>query len=86
MLQEAIRVSVAQQTCLFLLLDQNDDRGAGIIKALRARNCREGDTVVVGPITLTWSDDRSEATMYGAWLEAQKEQGKGHVGSAKWPH
>ena len=44
---------------------------------------QEGDTVCIGDLEMEWSNDRSQTSLYGAWLESQK--GRGRQGSARWP-
>ena len=43
----------------------------------------EGDTVCIGELEMEWSADRSQTSLYGAWLDSQK--GRGRQGSARWP-
>eukprot|EP00884_Botryococcus_braunii_P009916 jgi/Botrbrau1/18926/Bobra.177_2s0079.2 len=59
---------------------------AGINKALKERGVKEGDTVVIGPVEMVWSDDQSEAALYRGWLEDRRAQGKPFQGVARWPH
>ncbi len=67
-------------------LIQAGGAGAGISKALRARGVQEGDTVVVGAVELTWSDDQSEGAVYQAWYEGRRAQGNAMQGTSRWPH
>lgn len=47
---------------------------------------QEGDTVVVGAVELTWSDDQSEGAVYQAWYEGRRAQGNAMQGTSRWPH
>ena len=59
---------------------------AGINKALKKQEIKEGDTVQLGSIELIWSDNQSESAMYQAWLDDRKAKGKIPQGSARWPY
>ena len=56
---------------------------AGISDALRKAGVVEGETVCIGEVEMEWSDDQSEGSVYGAWLESQK--GRARQGGARWP-
>jgi GTP-binding protein len=59
---------------------------SGINAALRAAGIQEGDTVVLGEVgEFVWSDERSEAALYGAWLEDMENRGVNRQGKSKWP-
>ncbi|KAF8065613.1 OBGC1 [Scenedesmus sp. PABB004] len=59
---------------------------SGINEALVAAGCARGDTVALGDVgEFVWSDDRSEAATYGAWLEDMDSRGRARQGSSKWP-
>lgn len=55
-------------------------------KGLKEAGVKEGDTVVLGPVELVWSDDQSEAAVYKEWLAARRAEGKPFQGVARWPH
>eukprot|EP00891_Asterochloris_glomerata_P007312 jgi/Astpho2/7312/e_gw1.00113.48.1_t len=59
---------------------------AGINKALRKRGILEGDMVIIGDTELQWSEDQSEAALFGAWLDDRRAKGRVAQGKARWPH
>jgi len=59
---------------------------AGVVKALEAEGCVDGDVVVLGDIEFEWSSDRSEGRLFDKWQADRKEAGKISQGSARWPH
>ena len=56
---------------------------AGIEAGLKRQGVAEGDTVCVADMEMEWSFDKSQGSLYGAWLESQK--GRGRTGSSRWP-
>ncbi|KAK9810624.1 hypothetical protein WJX73_005554 [Symbiochloris irregularis] len=60
---------------------------SGINAELRNQGVQEQDTVCIGEHTeLEWSDDQSEKSLYGVWMDERKAQGRVMQGSARWPH
>lgn len=58
----------------------------GMNSALKARGCKEGDTVVIGEAEFFFQDDQSQTRMYQSWLKDMKDRGVTLQGVARWPH
>ncbi|GFR45678.1 hypothetical protein Agub_g7092 [Astrephomene gubernaculifera] len=58
---------------------------SGINGALRAKGVRQGDTVVIGDMEFSWSDDKSDAAVYDGWVRDMKDRGVNRQGTARWP-
>ncbi len=42
--------------------------------------------VIIGDTELQWSEDQSEAALFGAWLDDRRAKGRVAQGKARWPH
>lgn len=61
-------------------------QACGVTKTLIARGIMEGDSVVLGDVEFSWSDDQTDGALYEAWIDDMNGRGKVGKGSARWPH
>lgn len=58
---------------------------SGVNSALKAKEIKEGDTVVLGETEFTWDNDQSDGALYESWLEDMRARGRNVQGISAWP-